>query len=94
MARGVAQQPQLGGSRTPALLTSDPGAVANRTGVSEMIRARIDRPLGDTAVRDREGVVAVLEHVCFSCMISLAQGQRTPREVGNELDRSARLLLG
>ena len=42
---------------------------------------------------DRDGVVAVLEHVCFSCMISFAHGRRTPREVGDELERCARLLL-
>jgi hypothetical protein len=37
--------------------------------------------------------VAVLEHVCFSCMISLVNGQRSPREVGLELERTAKLLL-
>jgi AcrR family transcriptional regulator len=94
MARGVAEQPRRRVARTRALHTSDPGAIANRSGLSEMLRTRVDLARGDAAVRDREGVVAVLEHVCFSCMISLAQGQRTPREVGNELDRSARLLLG
>jgi hypothetical protein len=59
-----------------------------------MMREWIELALGDATVRDREGVVSVLEHVCFSCMISLVQGQRTPREVGDELERTARLLLG
>jgi AcrR family transcriptional regulator len=94
MARGVAEQPLLGVALTRALLSCDPGAFANRSGLSEMMRGWIELALGDAAVRDREGAVAVLEHVCFSCMISLVQGHRTPREVGDELDRTARLLLG
>jgi len=94
MARGVAEQPVLGAALTRALLSCDPGAFANRSGLSEMMRGWIELALGDAPVRDREGIVAVLEHVCFSCMISLVQGHRTPREVGEELDRTARLLLG
>jgi hypothetical protein len=59
-----------------------------------MMREWIELAIGDSPVRDREGVVAVFEHVCFSCMISLVNGHRTPREVGDELERTARLLLG
>jgi len=94
MARGVAEQPGLGVALTRALLSCDPSALANRSGLSDMMRGWIELALGDASVRDREGVIAVLEHVCFSCMISLVQGHRTPREVGDELDRTARLLLG
>jgi AcrR family transcriptional regulator len=94
MARGVAEQPVLGVALTRALLSCDPGAFANRSGLSEMMRGWIELALGDEPVRDRDEIVAVLEHVCFSCMISLVQGQRTPREVGDELERTARLLLG
>jgi AcrR family transcriptional regulator len=94
MARGVEAQPELGVALTRALLSSDPSAFANRAGLSAMMRDWIGLALGDAPVRDREGVVAVLEHVCFSCMISLVNGQRTPREVGEELERTARLLLG
>jgi AcrR family transcriptional regulator len=91
MARGVEEQPELGVALTRALLSSDPSALANRSGLSAMMRDWIGLAIGDAPVRD--GVVAVLEHVCFSCMISLVNGQRTPREVGDELERTARLLL-
>jgi AcrR family transcriptional regulator len=94
MARGVAEQPELGVALTRALLSCDPSAFANRSGLSEMMRGWIELALGGASVRDRDGVVGVLEHVCFSCMISLVQGHRTPREVGDELARTARLLLG
>ena len=94
MARGVEEQPELGVALTRALLACDPSALANRADLSAMMREWIELALGDAAVRDREGLVAVLEHVCFSCMISFVQGHRMPREIGDELERSARLLLG
>jgi AcrR family transcriptional regulator len=93
MARGVEAQPELGIALTRALLSCDASAFANRSGLSAMMREWIELALGDAPVRDREGIVAVLEHVCFSCMISLVNGHRTPREVGEELERTAQLLL-
>jgi len=93
MARGVEEAPQLGIALTTALLSRDPSAFANREGLTGMLREWIEVALGDAAVPDREGVARVLEHVCFSCMIMLVNGQRSPREVGEELVRSVRLLL-
>jgi len=93
MARGVEQEPQLGIALTRALLSSDPSAFANREGLEAMMRDWIVQALGDAEVADREGVVAVLRHVCFSCMIMLVNGQRSPHEVGEELARCTRLLL-
>jgi AcrR family transcriptional regulator len=93
MARGVEAQPELGVALTRALLSCDPSVFANRSGLSAMMREWIELALGDASVRDRAGVVAVLEHVCFSCMISLVNGHRTAPEVGEELERAARLLL-
>jgi len=93
MARGVAREPELGVALTRALLSPDPGALANRDELSAEMRRWIERALGDAAVGDREGVVSVLQHLCFAHMITLANGQRTPQEVGAELERAARLLL-
>ena len=93
MARGVEQEPQLGIALTRALLSNDPSAFANREGLEAMMRDWIVQALGDAEVGDREGVVAVLRHVCFSCMIMLVNGQRSPHEVGEELARCTRLLL-
>ena len=94
MARGVEQEPQLGVALTRALLSSDPSAFANREGLEAMMRDWIVLALGDADVPDRDGVIAVLRHVCFSCMIMLVNGQRSPHEVGEELARATRLLLG
>lgn len=93
MARGVEQEPQLGIALTRALLSGDPSAFANREGLTGMLREWIELALGGAEVSDREGVIRVLQHVCFSCMIMLVNGQRAPREVGEELARSVRLLL-
>jgi TetR/AcrR family transcriptional regulator, cholesterol catabolism regulator len=94
MARGVEQEPQLGVALTRALLSADPSAFANREGLEAMMRDWIEQALGDADVPDREGVIAVLRHVCFSSMIMLVNGQRSPQEVGEELARATRLLLG
>jgi AcrR family transcriptional regulator len=93
MARGVEDEPQLGIALTTALLSRDPSAFANRAGLTGMLREWIELALGDAEVRDREGVIAVLQHVCFSSMIMLVNGQRSPHEVGEELARAVRLLL-
>jgi AcrR family transcriptional regulator len=93
MARGVELEPALGVALTRALLSPDPSALANRDELAAMMRGWIELALGDAPVRDREGVVFVLEHLCFACMITLAGGQRTPREIGDQLERAARLLL-
>jgi AcrR family transcriptional regulator len=94
MAKGVAQQPQLGIALTTALLSRDPSAYANREGLTSMMREWIELALGDAEVPDRDGVVEVLQHVCFSCMVTLANGQRSPEQVGEELERCVRVLLG
>ena len=93
MARGVEREPERGVALTRALLSPDPGALANRDELAAEMRGWIDLALGDAPVRDREGVVSVLEHLCFAHMITLANGQRTPQQVGAELERAARLLL-
>ncbi len=93
MARGVEQQPQLGAALTRAQLSGDPSARDNRAGLLRMLRDWIELALGEEAISDREGVIEVISRVCFSCMIELTLGQRTPREVGLGLERAARLLL-
>ncbi len=94
MARGVAAQPELGVALTRALLSSDPSAYENRAGLTAMMSDWIELALGETQVADRAGVIAVLQHVSFSSMVALANGQQRPADVGRELERAARLLLG
>ena len=93
MARGVEAQPELGVALTRALLSQDPSTHDNASDLRRMLEDWIDVALAEEPVRDREGVIEVLQHVCFSCMIGVANGSRTPRSVGDELERAARLLL-
>ena len=93
MARGVAAQPELGVALTRALLSADPSAYENRAGLTAMMSEWIELALGDSEIDDRAGVIAVLQHVSFSSMVALANGQQSPAAVGRELERAARLLL-
>lgn len=93
MARGVEQAPELGVALTRALLSRDPSALQNRDALMDNMQIWIASALGDTDVADREGLMDALAHLCFAYMITLANGQRSPREVGDALERAARLML-
>lgn len=93
MARGVEQQPELGVALTRAMLSTDPSAFANREDLARMMGEWIEIALADEMIEDRDGVIAVLQDTCFGCMVRLANGQRTPRQVGDELERAAQLLI-
>lgn len=93
MSRGVAQKPELGIALTRALLSGDPGAFANRDGLAAMMREWLDIAIADEKVRNREVVVEALELLCFASMIELATGQRSAAQVGEQLQRVARVVL-
>ena len=59
-----------------------------------MMRRWLDVAIGDAEVPEREAIGDVLEHVFFSTMIGLVNGRRDPADVGDQLERAARLLLG
>jgi AcrR family transcriptional regulator len=92
-ARAVELDPRLAEATTAALLSRDPGVVESRADFTTMMRHWIDAALADAAVPERETVIEVLEHVFFSTMVGVVTGRRDPREVGDHLERAARLLL-
>ncbi len=49
--------------------------------------------LGDAEVPERDAVIQVLEHVCFSAIIGLATGRQSAADATAELATAARLLL-
>ena len=93
MARGVERQPELGVAITRAMHSTDEKAFANREDLIAMMSGWIDGAIGDEPVADREGVISILQQVCFGSMTKLATGRATPKQVGDELERAARLLL-
>jgi TetR/AcrR family transcriptional regulator, cholesterol catabolism regulator len=92
--RAVEQEPVLAAAVTAALLSPDPGVGDARAGFTTMMRRWLDLAVGDDEVPDRDEIGEVLEHVFFSTMIGLVNGRRGPSDVGDQLERAARLLLG
>jgi TetR/AcrR family transcriptional regulator, cholesterol catabolism regulator len=92
-ARAVELQPRMAEATTAALLSRDPGVVESRAGFTTMMQGWLDHALSGTDVAERDAVIEILEHVFFSTMVSVVTGRRQPREVGDQLERAARLLL-
>jgi hypothetical protein len=59
----------------------------------EMVSGWIGIALGDADVPERDAVIQVLEHVCFSTIIGLATGRQTTDDATAQLQTAARLLL-
>jgi AcrR family transcriptional regulator len=57
------------------------------------MRVWIDSALGTEPVPDRDEVVAILEAVLLTGLVSLVIGGRAPADIGDDLERAARLLL-
>lgn len=91
--RTVQQEPVLAAAVTQALLSRDPAVTDVQASFTTMMRRWLDIAIGDDDLPDRERIVEVLEHVFFSTMIGLVNGRRDPAEVGEQVDRAARLLL-
>lgn len=92
-ARQIAAEPVLAAAVTAALLSADPAVSDTQPEFSAMMRRWLDLAVEDEDVRDRDHVVEMLEHVFFSSMIGLVNGRRAPSDVGEQLERAARLLL-
>jgi AcrR family transcriptional regulator len=91
--RTVEQEPVLAAAVTQALLSPDPAVSDVESGFTTMMRRWLDIAIGDDDLPQREQVVEILEHVFFSTMIGLVNGRRAPTEIGEQVDRAARLLL-
>jgi TetR/AcrR family transcriptional regulator, cholesterol catabolism regulator len=91
--RTVQQEPVLAAAVTQALLSRDPAVTDVQASFTTMMRRWLDIAIGDDDLPDRERIVEVLEHVFFSTMIGLVNGRRDPAEIGEQVDRAARLLL-
>jgi AcrR family transcriptional regulator len=99
IADAAGSRPRLAAALTQALLSFDAGVWDSEIDFHSVMAAWIDTAIGpDTAldrpIRDRDAVIEVLEHVCFSSLISLARGRDTPESLGARLALTARLLLG
>lgn len=89
----VDEEPNLFVAMTRAYISGTPEVRHARGAMQSSMRTWIDSALGDAEVDDRDGVVAILEAVMFSGMVSLVMGSQSPSDVGDDLARAARILL-
>jgi AcrR family transcriptional regulator len=94
IVRRVEEEPNLFVATTRAYISGAP-EVAHARGAMESAMVRwVDAALGEHRIENRAAVVSILESVIFACMVGLVTGRREPHEIGDELERAARLLLG
>jgi AcrR family transcriptional regulator len=91
--RGIERHPTLTSALMRALGASDPGVSTSTREVGEHVHGITAPLLGHLPGPELEDVVAVLQHVWYSTLISWANGRRDVRSIGDELERAARLLL-
>lgn len=86
-------RPRLAGAVVAAVLSVDGGSLDPQGEFHEMVARWIGIGLGDVEVPERDAVIQVLEHVCFSTIIGLATGRQTTADATAQLTTAARLLL-
>lgn len=86
-------RPRLAEAVVGAVLSVDGGSLDPQGEFHEMVSAWIGIALGAVEVPERDAVIQVMEHVCFSTIISLATGRHTATDATAELATAARLLL-
>jgi AcrR family transcriptional regulator len=89
----VASRPQLAAAVAQALLSFDAGVWDSEHVFHGAMSGWIDLAIGPDRVEDRIAVIEILEHVCFSSLISLARGRDTAEAMGRRLALTARMLL-
>jgi AcrR family transcriptional regulator len=93
VVRRVEDEPNLFLATTRAYVSGAPEVAHARGAMESAMATWIDTALGSREIDDRQAVIAILESVIFACMVGLVTGRRQPSEIGDELERAARLLL-
>jgi AcrR family transcriptional regulator len=93
IADTVASRPRLAAAVAQALLSFDDGVWDSEHDFHSAMAGWIDVAIGAEAVANRDAIIEVLEHVCFSSLISIARGRDTPSAMGERLALTAQLLL-
>jgi AcrR family transcriptional regulator len=91
--RTMERQPSLAAALVTACSAHDPGVVACQHEVTATIKEVLAAPIADLDPERRDGIVMVLAHVWHSVNLEWVNGAKTVEQVGQELERAARLLL-
>jgi AcrR family transcriptional regulator len=86
-------RPLLAEAVVGAVLSVHGGSLDPQGDFHAMVAGWIGIALGDADVPERDAVIQVLEHVCFSAIIGLAAGRQSAAAATGELETAARLLL-
>lgn len=86
-------QPRLSEALVRALASADEGVAAGSREVNARVAAISEDILAHLDARTRADVLAVLGHVWYSALVGWVNGRMRMADVGNELERAARLLL-
>ncbi len=87
-------RPQLASAVVDAVLSVERGPLDAQGDFHSLMTSWIDAALGDDEVAERDAVIEVLEHVCFSTIIAFATGRQDADYAKAQLASAARLLLG
>lgn len=86
-------QPKLSAALVRALASADDGVAAGSRDVNARVAAISAQILDDLDPNTRADVLAVLGHVWYSALVGWVNGRTRIEDVGDELERAARLLL-
>lgn len=92
--RGLERQPKLSIALVRALSSSDAGVTEGGARAQELIASVAGPVLADFDDRERSDIVATLGHVWYSALTAWANGRCEFSWVMDELERSARVLVG
>lgn len=91
--RSMESQPRLSAALVRALSSADDGVAAGSHEVNERIAAISEDILDHLDPATRTDVLAVLGHVWYSALVGWVNGRTRMEDVGDELERAARLIL-
>ena len=86
-------EPELFVALVRAYLSGAPEVRHASAAMQSSMRVWINSALGSAPVPDRDAVIAILEAVLLTGLVSLVIGNRSPADIGDDLERAARLLL-
>ena len=86
-------EPQLFVALVRAYVSGVPEVRHASAAMQSSMRMWIDSALGTTEVPERDAVIAILEAVLLTGMVSLVIGGRSPADIGDDLEQAVRLLL-
>ena len=86
-------RPRLASAIVEAVLAVARGPLDAQGDFHQLMTSWIDAALGADEVAERDAVIEVLEHVCFSTIIAFATGRQDADDAKAQLATAARLLL-